>query len=72
MFIASDRMLAIIEGVLIYSTINVSLYEIEKIDLNQIIRNVGNGLEVLILKKDANITFERLPQIQVHQPTFII
>ncbi|MBT1703766.1 PAS domain-containing sensor histidine kinase [Chryseosolibacter indicus] len=61
---SADRMGAMIEGVLAYSTVNALEQKIDQIDLNQIIRNIESDLEVVIQQKQAIIKTTPLPSIQ--------
>lgn len=61
---ASDRMFAMIEGVLIYSSINAGVQHLESINLNDTIKNIELDLEVMIQKQKAQILYEDLPTIQ--------
>jgi PAS domain S-box-containing protein len=69
---ASDRMFAMIHGVLEYASMSESSNKFEKIDLNMIIQNIQTDLEILIEEKNGVISFSRLPTIegikdQIHQ-----
>ncbi len=61
---ASDRMIAVIEGILSYSAISNNEQPNQSIDLNNIIRLVESDLELLIQQKDATIETNTLPVIQ--------
>lgn len=60
---ATDRMYAMVEGVLSYSTISAAEQPTELVDLKQIITNIETDLEVLIAEKKARIEFDSLPSI---------
>ena len=61
---AADRMFAMIEGVLTYSTINALDQGIETIALSRTLQNIEADLEILIQQKAAVITSNNLPQIE--------
>jgi PAS domain S-box-containing protein len=61
---ATDRMFAMIDGVLSYSTINAGQQPIEKVDLNKILDDIETDLEIVIQKKNAVIKRSPLPVIE--------
>jgi len=62
---ATERMFAMIEGVLTYSTLNAADQPIELIDLNEIIENIETDLEVLIHQKNGVVQkLNNLPSIE--------
>ncbi len=61
---ATDRMYAMIEGVLKYSTLSASEQTIQKIDLNDTIKSIEADLEVLIHQKKGIIIKDELPEIE--------
>ncbi|MFN8284095.1 MAG: PAS domain-containing protein [Chitinophagales bacterium] len=61
---AADRMYAMIDGVLSYSTLNSIHQKIEELDLNEIIANIETDLEVLIQAKNCTIEKDELPNIE--------
>jgi light-regulated signal transduction histidine kinase (bacteriophytochrome) len=61
---AANRMSSMIDGVLLYSTINSSEQKIERVDLNKIINEITNDLEILISQKSAIVKFDLLPVIE--------
>ncbi len=61
---ASDRMFSMINGVLNYSSLSASEQPIERVNLNQVIKNVESDLEVLIQQKAAIIKAGPLPIIE--------
>jgi PAS domain S-box-containing protein len=61
---ATDRMYAMVEGVLSYSTMSASEQPPEVVDLNEVIKNIQNDLEVLILEKKAAIKVKNLSAIK--------
>lgn len=67
---ASDRMIAVIEGILSYSAISSNEQPNQTIDLNNTIRQVETDLELLIQQKGAIIETGNLPAIQGN-PTLI-
>lgn len=60
---ATDRMLSMIEGVLMYSTLTNLNQAMEQVDLNNIISSIEKDLEILIEEKHAVIKKEELPVI---------
>ena len=60
---ATDRMLSMIEGVLMYSTLTNLNQAMEKVDLNTIIASIEKDLEILIEEKHAVVKKEELPVI---------
>jgi PAS domain S-box-containing protein len=61
---ASDRMSAMVEGVLNYSVINVAQQNLQLIDLNDVVENIESDLELVISAKKAVIEYEHLPSIE--------
>jgi len=61
---STDRMNAMIEGVLSYSIINGTREKIEWVDLNQLFEDVESDLEMLIEQKSAMIKVATLPRIE--------
>ncbi|MBA3665191.1 MAG: PAS domain S-box protein [Bacteroidetes bacterium] len=61
---SADRMKAMIEGVLLYSSLNSYDKKFEKVDLGPILESIQGDLEVLIKEKKAVIEFSDLPQIE--------
>ncbi len=61
---SADRMSAMIEGVLAYSTIAARQEDFEWVDLNKIMEGVENDLELAIIQKDAKIILEDLPKVK--------
>lgn len=61
---AANRMSSMIDGVLLYSTINSSEQKIERVDLNKVIDEIMNDLEILISQKSAIVKFDLLPVIE--------
>jgi PAS domain S-box-containing protein len=61
---AANRMFAMIDGVLQYSTLNASLQQPEKVDLNGVMESIESDLEVSIEDLGAAIRYDRLPTIE--------
>ncbi|MCU7549440.1 ATP-binding protein [Chitinophagaceae bacterium LB-8] len=61
---ASDRMFAMIEGVLNYSVLNASEQKIEAVQLDGILQNIESDLELLITQKQAVLHYTGLPIIE--------
>jgi light-regulated signal transduction histidine kinase (bacteriophytochrome) len=61
---AADRMNIMIEGVLNYSMLSAAHQKLEKVDLNETIRNIESDLEILINQKSATIHYANLPVIE--------
>lgn len=62
---STDRMVAMIDGVLAYSSINDEpLQKYEKVDLNEIVENIKNDLELIISDKHIEISSADLPAIE--------
>ena len=61
---AATRLSDMIDGVLIYSSLDGEVATDEMIDLNQIIRNIQEDLELLIAQKNAVIQYRDLPSIE--------
>ena len=61
---ATERMFSMIDGVLAYSMLNASGQPIEKIDLNETLKNIEFDLEIFIQQKKAIIKKGHLPTIE--------
>ncbi len=61
---ASSRMFSMIDGVLAYSTLNASENPIEKIDLNEVIKEIQSDLEVAIQRHKATFLIKKLPVVE--------
>lgn len=61
---ATDRMYAMIEGVLNYSTINAQDQNTTTVDLNEVITNIEADLELAMQQKRAVIVKDNLPCIE--------
>ncbi|HUR10973.1 MAG TPA: ATP-binding protein [Flavitalea sp.] len=57
------RMYSMIDGVLLYSSLNSVEQTKEEVDLNELMENIEYDLEVPISQKDAKLYFEKLPVI---------
>jgi light-regulated signal transduction histidine kinase (bacteriophytochrome) len=60
---AAERMYAMIDGVLSYSTLNAMQQANESVNLSELMQNIITDLEVLIQEKSATITSDHLPTI---------
>jgi len=58
------RINEMIESILKFSTLNYDSYEAGDVDLNVIIENVTDDLELIILEKEAQLIYQRLPVIE--------
>jgi len=61
---STDRMYAMINGVLHYSSIHAVDHIPHLVDLNSVIKNILLDLEILIQEKKAIINFEQLPAVK--------
>ncbi len=61
---ATDRMLAVVDGILSYSSISAADQPFKPIDLNGIIQGIESDLELVIQRKQAIIQSDRLPVIE--------
>jgi PAS domain S-box-containing protein len=61
---ASDRMAAMIEGVLNYSVLNAREQNILPVDLNEVIKNIETDLELPIAQKNAVVSYSELPTVE--------
>jgi len=61
---ATERMFSMIDGVLAYSMLNASEQPIEKVDLNEILKNIESDLEIFIQQKKGTIKKGYLPIIE--------
>jgi signal transduction histidine kinase len=64
MQIASDRMTAMIDGVLNYSSVNENEHAFETVNLSMLIGTIREDLEILIQQKKAVINEQSLPVIE--------
>lgn len=60
---AAARMSAMIEGVLLYSTLEGAELSVKPVDLQEVLHNIKADLEVVIADKKAVIEFDDLPVI---------
>jgi hypothetical protein len=60
---AAQRMYAMIDGVLAYSSFNATLHKSDLVDLNLVVRDIENDLEVYIQEKHAKINYPQLPVV---------
>jgi len=61
---ASSRMFMMIDGVLNYSTLNITEQNTELVDLNEILRNIETDLELVIQQKSAKLIYENLHAVE--------
>ncbi|WP_052273511.1 ATP-binding protein [Flavihumibacter solisilvae] len=61
---ASNRMLAMIEGVLNYSVLNTNEQKIEAVSLTELIQHIESDLEIPITQKNATLHYTYLPVIE--------
>lgn len=61
---SAHRMQCIIEGLLAYSTIDKSTQPVEKISLNDLLKNIKTDLELIIKEKGAILIVNDLPEIE--------
>jgi len=61
---ATERMYSMIDGVLAYSMLNASGQPIEKVDLNEVLKNIESDLEIIIQQKGGIIRKGHLPIIE--------
>jgi PAS domain S-box-containing protein len=61
---AADRMSAMIEGVLTYSSLSADAAAFEAVDLNEILRNIVADLEIPIQQKSARVDYPVMPTVQ--------
>ena len=53
-----------IDGVLLYSSLTEKQQTVEKVDLNEIIRQIESDLEIIVNEKSATIQRTHLPAIE--------
>ena len=61
---ATNRMFAMIEGVLNYSSLDAKQHLTEHVDLNEVIDNIESDIEILIEQKQGTIEKSKLPVIE--------
>lgn len=64
---AAQRMSAMIDGVLLYSSLESPEHDRAPVNLNDILHHVVTDLEVVITQKHATVTYEKLPMIKGSQ-----
>lgn len=67
---AAERMYAMIDGVLLYSSANATEQAAEPVDLNETFRNIETDLEVLMTQKAAVLERGSLPSVEGSQVLF--
>jgi signal transduction histidine kinase len=60
----ADRMYDMIDGVLLYSSMEAMEQTSEEVDINDLMENIQADLEVVITQKDAVITIEQIPPVE--------
>ena len=60
---ASNRLMSMVDGVLSYSMIKANGIEFKKVDLNEVLKNVEYDLELIILEKQAELRYHKLPVV---------
>ncbi|WP_138484561.1 ATP-binding protein [Dyadobacter bucti] len=61
---STDRMFAMIDGVLLYSSLNARQDQPQPVDLNELLTGIETDLEILINQKEATISSARLPVVE--------
>jgi PAS domain S-box-containing protein len=61
---ATDRIYAMIDGVLLYSSLDAVEQTKKQVDLNEVLQNIQTDLEVLITQKSAIIHHKLLPVVE--------
>ena len=61
---AASRLTNMVDGVLSYSAVKSEGIKLEKVDLNEIIKNVLDDFELIIAEKGATIHFDTLPVLE--------
>ena len=61
---AANRMYAMIDGVLMYSSLEATDQNTETINLNEVVSQIESDLEVMIILKGATIQFNKLTTIE--------
>lgn len=62
--VAARRGQDMIEGILLYSSLNHGDHKLETVDLNKVMENIKTDLEVLITQKGATIDYGGLPELE--------
>lgn len=60
----ADRMYDMINGVLLYSSLEATNQTTEKVDVNEIIKSIQSDLEVVIAQKEATVQAGNLPVVE--------
>jgi light-regulated signal transduction histidine kinase (bacteriophytochrome) len=60
----ADRMYDMIDGVLLYSSMEAMEQTSEEVDINDLMENIQADLEVVIVEKEAVITIEQIPPVE--------
>lgn len=60
---SSDRMFAMINGVLNYASVSSTKENVDHVDLNTVVEDVKNDLELLITEKRATFEYDKLPTV---------
>jgi len=61
---STDRMVAMIDGVLAYSSVSATQLTAEDGDLNETLENIKSDLEIAIQQKGAQILYQDLPKLE--------
>lgn len=62
--VATERMFTMIDGVLVYSTINAGTQKPEMVDLNELVSNIETDLEVSLQTTKGVIHYHNLPTLE--------
>ena len=60
----ADRMYDMIDGVLLYSSMEAMEQTSEEVDINDLMENIQADLEVVIVEKEAVISIEQIPPVE--------
>jgi PAS domain S-box-containing protein len=61
---AANRMFNMIDGVLLYSSVEAQNNLIQDVDLNRLIESIKSDLELSLQEKNAEIHFDNLPEVE--------
>ncbi|MGZ5255119.1 MAG: PAS domain-containing sensor histidine kinase, partial [Flavitalea sp.] len=61
---AANRMFNMIDGVLLYSSVEAQNNVIQDVDLNRVIESIKMDLELFLLEKNAEIHYNDLPKVE--------
>lgn len=61
---AANRMFNMIDGVLLYSSVEAQNNLIQDVDLNRLIESIQSDLELSLHEKNAEIHFDNLPEVE--------